>query len=161
MDADIRPFDADRDLEAIVAFSLRAWEPAYASMREFFGDEVFTRLYPDWRAHQEKDVRRSCAPGTTWVADAEGAARGFVVIGLPDGWEALGWVEMLAVDPEYQLRGLGKALTVYAIDRIRDAGRTVAMVETLGDPGHLPARRTYESVVGAELLPVARYFVPL
>jgi hypothetical protein len=31
------------------------------------------------------------------------------------------------------------------------------MVETGGDPGHAPARRTYESA-GSRLFPIARYF---
>jgi hypothetical protein len=36
----------------------------------------------------------------------------------------------------------------------------VAMVETGGDPGHAPARRTYEKA-GFSLVPVARYFKAL
>jgi hypothetical protein len=34
---------------------------------------------------------------------------------------------------------------------------TTVMVETGGDPGHAPARRTYESA-GFRPFPVARYF---
>jgi hypothetical protein len=34
---------------------------------------------------------------------------------------------------------------------------SVAMVETGGDPGHAPARRTYEKA-GFGLFPTARYF---
>lgn len=33
----------------------------------------------------------------------------------------------------------------------------IAVVETGGDPGHVPARRTYEAA-GFTLLPIARYF---
>jgi hypothetical protein len=40
---------------------------------------------------------------------------------------------------------------------MRDNGMTVAMVETGGDPGHGPARRTYEQA-GFVRLPIARYF---
>jgi hypothetical protein len=34
------------------------------------------------------------------------------------------------------------------------------MVETGGDPGHAPARRTYEKA-GYTLMPIARYFKAL
>lgn len=37
---------------------------------------------------------------------------------------------------------------------------SVAMVETGGDPGHAPARHTYEKV-GFGLFPITRYFKKL
>ena len=48
---DIREFGED-DLEAVVAFSLRAWEPIFASVQAVLGDEIFLRLHPDWRTSQ-------------------------------------------------------------------------------------------------------------
>lgn len=69
----------------------------------------------------------------------------------------MGEIWMLAVDPEHQNQGLGTALTERAVDWIRESGMTIALVETGGDPGHAPARRTYEKS-GFTLLPIARYF---
>ena len=43
---------------------------------------------------------------------------------------------------------------------LREAGMTTAMVDTGGDPGHAPARRTYESA-GFRVLPIARYLKKL
>jgi hypothetical protein len=43
---------------------------------------------------------------------------------------------------------------------MKDAGMSIAMVETGGDPGHERARYIYEKV-GFELFPVARYFKKL
>jgi hypothetical protein len=43
---------------------------------------------------------------------------------------------------------------------MKDAGMSVAMIETGGDPGHAPARHTYEKV-GYTLFPIARYFKKL
>jgi len=43
---------------------------------------------------------------------------------------------------------------------MKDAGMSVAMVETGGDPGHERARHIYEKV-GFKLWPVARYFKKL
>lgn len=72
----------------------------------------------------------------------------------------LGEIHMVAVDPRHQRHGLGAALTAFALDRLEAAGMTVAMVETGGEPGHAPARATYERA-GFTLLPVARYFKAL
>src|SRR5215203_729092 len=59
--------------------------------------------------------------------------------------------------PDYQGGGIGTALTEFALDRLKDSGMKVAVVETGGDPGHAAARRTYEKA-GLVLLPIARYF---
>jgi GNAT superfamily N-acetyltransferase len=70
---------------------------------------------------------------------------------------SMGQTSMVAVDPDHQGGGIGTALTEFGLDRLKDAGMKVAMVETGGDPGHAAARRTYEKA-GYVLLPVARYF---
>ena len=82
---------------------------------------------------------------------------GFVSVGISDAQRSMGEISMLAVDPDYQGGGIGTALTEFALDRLKDAGMTVATVETGGDPGHAAARRTYEKA-GFVLLPIARYF---
>jgi len=71
-----------------------------------------------------------------------------------------GEIYMVAVDPDFQGRGIGSALIEFAPCWMKDAGMSVAMVETGGDPGHARARHTYEKV-GFELFPVARYFKKL
>ena len=82
---------------------------------------------------------------------------GFVSTGVFDPERNMGEISMLAVNPDHQTCGIGTALTEFALDRLKDAGMSVAMVETGGDPGHAPARRTYERS-GFTLLPIARYF---
>jgi len=42
---------------------------------------------------------------------------------------------MLAVDPDYQGIGIGTVLAEFALDRLKHAGMTVAMVETGATPG--------------------------
>jgi hypothetical protein len=39
---EIRGF-RENDLEAIVEFSLRAWQPIFASVRDVLGDDIFLR----------------------------------------------------------------------------------------------------------------------
>lgn len=67
---------------------------------------------------------------------------------------------MMAVNSDHQGRGVGSALTVFAVGWIREAGLSVAMVETGGDPDHAPARRTYEKA-GFRILPIARHLKEL
>jgi GNAT superfamily N-acetyltransferase len=67
---------------------------------------------------------------------------------------------MVAVDPEFQGRGIGGALVEFAVAWMKEAGMSIAMIETGADPGHAPARRTYEKA-GFELFSVARYFKTL
>lgn len=155
----IRPFD-DRDAEAVVDLSLLAWAPVFASLEWVLGSEIFESLNPEgWRESQRQAVEDVCAAGKgrVWVAEVDGAAVGFVAIELRDPERSMGEISMLAVDPDHQGGGIGTALTEFALDRLKDAGMKVAMVETGGDPGHAAARRTYEKA-GYVLLPIARYF---
>jgi predicted N-acetyltransferase YhbS len=46
----------------------------------------------------------------------------------------MGEISMLAVDPDYQGGGIGTALTEFALDRLKYAGMSVAMVKMGGDP---------------------------
>jgi ribosomal protein S18 acetylase RimI-like enzyme len=123
------------------------------------GSAVFGRLHPNWREDQRRAVEEVCTSQETrvWVADVNGETVGFVATGVFDPERAMGEISMLAVDPDNQTGGIGTALTEFALDRLKDAGMRVAMVETGGDPGHAPARRTYEGT-GFTLLPIARYF---
>ena len=154
----IRPFD-DRDAEAVVGLSLRAWAPLFASLEQALGSEIFRRQHPDWREDQRRAVEDVCAAqkGRVWVAEVGSSVVGFVAVELDQPERSMGEISMLAVDPDYKGGGIGTALTEFALDRLKDAGMTVAMVETGGDPGHAAARRTYEKA-GYVLLPIARYF---
>lgn len=81
---------------------------------------------------------------------------GFISIRLNVG-DNLGEIYMIAVDPMHQGQGIGSRLTDFAVEKIQEAGITVVMVDTGGDPGHAPARATYEKA-GFEALPIMRYF---
>src|SRR5215208_4316444 len=154
----IRPLD-ERDAAALVALSLRAWAPVFASLERVLGSEIFGRLHPDWREDQRRAVEDVCTAKRerVWVAEVDGTAIGFVATEIFDPERSMGEISMLAVDPDHQGGGIGTALTEFALDRLNDAGMKVAVVETGGDPGHAAARRTYEKA-GLVLLPIARYF---
>lgn len=157
----IEPF-ASHHLDAIVNLSLRAWTPVFASIQNAMDTDVYQAFYPDnWRVSQQKAVEDVCTTEDTnvWVAIDTDSIVGFIVIKIhPE--DSMGEIYMVAVDPDFQGQGIGTALIEFALTLIKDAGMSIAMVETGGDDGHARARRTYEKV-GFGLLPIARYFKKL
>ena len=148
-------------LDAVIRLSLRAWTPVFDSIQKVMDLDVYREFYPDWRVSQQKAVEGVCAAEDTNVSIAidAGTTVGFVAVKL-DSDSSMGEIYMVAVDPDFQGRGIGTALIEFALDRMKDAGMSVAMVETGADPGHAPARHTYEKA-GFGLLPIARYFKKL
>ena len=67
---------------------------------------------------------------------------------------------MIAVDPDYQNRGVGLDLVNFAVDRIAELGIQLAEIGTGGDPGHAPARHVYEKA-GFIPVPLVRYYKAL
>lgn len=146
-------------LDSIIQLSLRAWAPVFDSIQSMMNAEVYQAFYPDhWRVSQQKAVEDVCAAADTpvWVAIDAGSTVGFVAVKLHSE-DSMGEIYMLAVDPAFQGRGIGSALIEFALGWMKEAGMSIAMVETGGDPGHAAARHTYEKA-GFDLWPVARYF---
>ncbi len=150
---------AQGDIEAIVAFSLRAWAPVFVSLRAVLGEQVFLRLHPEWESSQSDAVKTACTSDErqVYVAVADERPVGFVAVGLNAFHERMGVIDIIGVDPDFQRRGVGRALTEFAVDHMRSQGMDVAVVETGGDPGHEAARALYEET-SFTLLPIARYF---
>jgi ribosomal protein S18 acetylase RimI-like enzyme len=154
----IREFRED-DVRAVVEFSLRAWEPVFASVRQVLGDDIFLRLHPDWKEDQADAVRSACTneERDVFVAVTDGRPAGFVAVALNAFHEGMGVIDIIGVDPDYQRRGISSRLTDFATEHMRSRGMDIAVVETGGDPGHEPARAAYEGA-GFTPLPIARYF---
>jgi len=158
MDVRVRPVRRT-DSSDVVRLSLSAWEPVFASLRKALGPRLFAKLQPDWRKSQSEAVASLCrgdGRDIVWVAEIAGVVVGFVAYVL-DEESRTGKITYLAVDPAYQQRGVGTKLSHLALDRMREAGMEIAQVETGGDPGHAPARRSYEKA-GFTALPIARCF---
>lgn len=65
-------------------------------------------------------------PRPALVAELEGKVVGFIM-GYVSGWEfgvpdTIGWIDTLGVDPEYQRRGIGRALFNALIENFRHTG---------------------------------------
>ena len=158
MPAAIRPLGPG-DVDQVVDLSVRAWAPVFDSLREVLGAAMFDRMHPGgWRTIQADAVREACTdPGmTVWVAAEDGTVTGFVAVVLhPDDRE--GEIHMIAVDPEFQRGGTAARLTDRAVEWIAEQGMELAVVATGGDPGHAPARASYERS-GFRALPLVRYY---
>jgi ribosomal protein S18 acetylase RimI-like enzyme len=66
-------------------------------------------------------------PRPALVAETEGKVVGFI-LGYVSGWEFcvpdnVGWIDTLGVDPDYQRRGIGRALFNALIELFRRSGR--------------------------------------
>jgi Acetyltransferase (GNAT) family len=106
---EIREF-REGDLETVVEFSLRAWAPVFASVRDVLGEDIFLRLHPNWKANQAEAVRSSCTNDErdVFVAVDGGRPVGFVAIALNAFHERMGVIDIIGVDPDYQRRGIDR-----------------------------------------------------
>jgi len=161
MDVQIRPLSGD-DIESVVQLSLLAWAPVFRSFEQVLGARIYAAIYPNWRKQQRAVVEGVCKDGggfTVYVAQVDETVAGFVAYAVNDE-DHTGEVELLAVHPAYQNRGIGTHLNTFALDRLKESGARLAVVGTGGDPGHAPARRSYEKA-GYTALPLVRYYKAL
>ncbi len=147
------------DLDMLARLAVAAWAPIFASFRQTIDPKVYAIVYPDWERQQRETVQRVCSEATVWVAEAGGEIAGFIAYTL-NPTEQVGTVELLAVHPDHQNRGIGTALNRFALDRMKEAGMKVASVSTGGDPGHEPARACYEKA-GYTAFPNVWYYQSL
>jgi GNAT superfamily N-acetyltransferase len=162
VDVALRPL-TDADVDAVVAFSLDAWAPVFASFEQVMGPRVFGLVHPDWRTAQGRAVAGVCRSGDVdaWVADVDGAPVGFVAVRwTEEDATPVGEVEMIAVAPSHQRAGIAGRLLDRAVAEIAGRGVPLAVIGTGGDPGHAPARALYERH-GFTGLPLVRYYRPL
>jgi ribosomal protein S18 acetylase RimI-like enzyme len=66
-------------------------------------------------------------PRPALVAELDGKVVGFIM-GYVSGWEfgvpdTIGWIDTLGVDPEYQRRGIGRALFNALMENFKHSGR--------------------------------------
>jgi ribosomal protein S18 acetylase RimI-like enzyme len=158
---DIQPYRTEQRRD-VIELSIRAWGPVFAKLRAAVPAYVYESFWPDgWEARQRADVAGilDATPETVHVAMEGDEVLGWIGVRLHPA-DAMGEVNILAVDPAYQRRGIARAMMDHAFVIIRTAGMRMVMVETGDDPGHAASRATYEAV-GFERWPVARYFKDL
>lgn len=157
----IRPY-SPQHRAAVLDLSRRAWAPVFPATRAAVPGFVYDAFYPDgWEARQLADLSAvlDAEPENVDLAFDGGNLAGWACTRLhPE--DHMAELYVLAVDPARQRQGVATALMNRVEERARAAGLWMLMVETGGDPGHAPARATYESA-GFVRWPVARYFKQL
>ena len=135
---------APADVETCVAFGVEAFRSVYASFEILYGPELFERIEPDWEASQASYIRTAITDSDdeTWVYDLDGRPAGFVVLKMDA--HGIADIDLLAVDPDAQGRGIATTLNRFALDRSQEASMSYVVVATADDPGHAPARHSYE-----------------
>ena len=87
----------------------------------------------DWRwrklRHIDADVEGKNARGV-FVCEAEGRVIGYITARI-DPESKIGWIPNMGVLPEFQGRGIGRALMQTALNWLRDEGMECAKIETL------------------------------
>ena len=94
------------------------------------------------------------------MAEFDSRVGGFVIVIIaePTSGEARAAdVEMIAVDPDMQRRGIGRNLLDAAVATMRESGCAYANVWTGGDEGHGSARALY-GASGFTALPAVHYY---
>jgi ribosomal protein S18 acetylase RimI-like enzyme len=159
MNLQIRPFQRN-DINDLVQLTLLAFEPVFISFEQILGPKIFPIIYPDWRKRQSEGVEKlsNNEKINLWVAEVDGKVIGFIAYELYD--DKTGEVQLLAVHPEHQNRGVGTELNTFALQKMRASGMKMAVVATGGDPSHAPARKSYEKAEYTGL-PLVRYYKDL
>ena len=149
------------DLPEMIDLTLRAFKPIFESFETILGSEIMGVLHPNWQATQRNIVVDAFEDDDIeiWLADVSGYVAGLISLKL-EPEKRIGEVYYLAVHPAYQNRGIGSALNEFVLEKMRQAGMSIARVSTGGDPSHAPARRVYEKA-GYVALPNVNYFQKL
>lgn len=150
------------DVKRMQEIAVLAWKPIYALREDFMGQQLFYKLFPDWRAEKSSQVSSHFEGHPQWtiVIEEGGELLGFLTYYL-DEEKKIGEIGNNAVHPDHQGRGLGEKMYREALRRFRDSGMVYAKVETGLDDAHIPARRAYEKVGFKQGFRSVQYFMKL
>ncbi|GJL94641.1 MAG: GNAT family N-acetyltransferase [Hyphococcus sp.] len=123
-----------------------AFKPVFQSFRDIVGAEIAAVALSTAEKEQSELLDQICKPVSThdlFVVKDNGVIVGFCSVSLNQETKT-GEIDLNAVDPNHQSKGVGAFMYKHAINYMREAGMLVATVGTGGDPSHAPARRAYE-----------------
>lgn len=136
------------DLPALIDLTIETFRVLFEDdLPDLLGPGVFAHDHGDWQNDYRHEVPTLHDPGNdkfVIVAEEEGQILGYVGWQLDDNRS--GRLEMVAVHPNAQRRGVATALCRRAVEELRRHGAAVVHIGTGGDAFHAPARRLYESL---------------
>lgn len=143
------------DLARLHEIREAAFEPVFRSFRALLGEEIARVALAAAEREQAELLNRICKAGSAhelFVVEWGGAVVAFCSVAL-DRNSKVGEIELNAVHPDHQGKGIGSAMYEVALERMREAGMRCASVGTGGDASHAPARRAYEKAGFGHAIP--------
>ena len=139
---DFQPADLPRLHEIREA----AFAPVFQSFRHIVGDAIASIAFAAAEREQAELLDRICGAGSEHhvFVVAQGAEVVAFCAVKADRETGIGEIDLNAVHPDWQGRGIGTWMYEHALERLKAAGMAVATVGTGGDASHAPARRAYE-----------------
>ena len=144
-DCTFRSFEPG-DLPRLHEIREAALEPVFRSFREIVGERIAQFALAGAEREQAEHLDRICGADSAHdmiVVECGGEIAAFCAVSLNRDTQT-GEIDLNAVHPDHQGKGIGTAIYGVALDRMRQAGMRVATVGTGGDASHAPARRAYE-----------------
>lgn len=141
---DIRRFES-ADFQAIEQVREQAFRPIFSSFRELVGQKLAAVAFASAEGEQAEYLKKICSPESdkeVYVYECDGLILGFCALSL-DGERNTGEIDLNAVHPDYQGRGIGSEFYKFALARMRAKGMKLATVGTGGDSSHIAARCAY------------------
>jgi ribosomal protein S18 acetylase RimI-like enzyme len=106
-------------------------------------------------------LQRSLSSGYhIFVAETASSVAGYVCYGPTPMTKGTWDMYWLAVDAGKQGQGVGRALTAFAEDRIRESGGRLIVIETSGRPQYEKTRRFHESQGYTKVGRIADFYAP-
>lgn len=153
----IRDF-RESDLPVLIDLTVETFRPLFERhWLELMDPVVFAHDHGEWEADYHQEVRSLHDPNShrfVTLAEEAGNILGYVGWNITNGDS--GRLEMVAVHPSAQRRGVGRTLCSHVLERLKSEGVVVVHIGTGGDAFHAPARGLYESL-GFTGLPVVDY----
>ena len=146
-----------KDLQRLHEIREAAYKPVFQSFRNIVGEKIAAIAIADAEQEQTDLLNRICQTGSShevFVVEYEIAVVAFCAMTLNQD-SKVREIDLNAVHPEFQGKGIGTSMYRFALDRMREAGMSVATVGTGGDPSHAPARRAYEKVGFGPAIPAS------
>lgn len=140
-----RAFEPD-DLPRLHAIREAAFAPVFQSFRQIVGEAIAPIAFAAAEREQAELLERICGPGSeheVFLVEQGAEVVAFCSV-KADRETGVGEIDLNAVHPDWQGRGIGTWMYGCALERLRAAGMAVATVGTGGDSSHAPARRAYE-----------------
>ena len=152
----IVPF-SDEYASAVEALVIEAWTPIRESYRRELGEELYGRIFGDWKRDKTESVLSMMISGRGYVAVIDGELAGFIHYEISEDGVS-GEIGNNAVLSKYRGCGIAQAMYAFVFEKMKAKGVEYVSVVTGLDDGHEPARRSYEKAGFDRGLPSVKYY---